>query len=125
VNEPTTVLAHCAVAGRRGPQSRRACIERKAIALVSNHERAPLDPPSNAWLGHGCDRERIRSSGLWNWRHVDEQHDPASLDELESLMTGTQAQRIIDLLARSPGLDDHEIGNALDPRRGAAVDSGR
>jgi hypothetical protein len=30
-------------------------------------------------------------------------------------MTGTQAQRTIDLLARSPGLDDDEIANALDP----------
>jgi hypothetical protein len=40
-------------------------------------------------------------------------------------MTGTQAQRVVDLLARTPGLDDDEIANALDPRRGAAVDAGR
>jgi hypothetical protein len=65
-----------------GPQSRRACIERNA--LLSNYKRAPLDPASKSWLGHGCDRERVRCSGLWNWRHVDEQYDPTFLDELES-----------------------------------------
>ena len=37
-----------------------------------------------AWLGYDCDRERVGSSGLWNWRHVDEQYDPTFLDQLES-----------------------------------------
>jgi hypothetical protein len=35
-----------------GAESRRGYIERNAIALLSNFEREPLDPPSAGWLGH-------------------------------------------------------------------------
>lgn len=72
--------------GAPGPQSLRGYIERNAIALLSNYERAVLDPPSQGWLGHLCDRERVRASGLWNSRHVDERHDPAFLGTLEMLI---------------------------------------
>ena len=45
------------------PESRRGYIERNAIALLSNFEKEPLDPPSVGWLGHSCNRERVRKSG--------------------------------------------------------------
>jgi hypothetical protein len=67
------------------PESLRGYIERNAIALLSNYNKRPLDPPSNAWLGHRCNRERVRNSGLWNSNHVDETYDPAFLDKLDEL----------------------------------------
>jgi hypothetical protein len=69
-----------------GPESERGYIERDAIALLSNFGRAPIDPPSHGWLGHRCDRERVRKSGLWNSNHVDEAYDPAFLDRFERLV---------------------------------------
>ena len=66
-----------------GPDSQRGYIERNAIALISNFGKLPLDPPSQDWLGHYCSRERVRTSGLWNSNHVDEDYDPAFLDTLE------------------------------------------
>ena len=69
-----------------GPDSCRGYIERNSIALLSNYERQPIDPPSSGWLGHYSDRERVRSSGLWNSNHVDEAYDPAFLDCLERLI---------------------------------------
>ena len=74
-----------------GPGSLRGYIERDAIALLSNYGRAPLDPPSKTWLGHDCDRERVRASGLWNWRHVDGEYDPSFLNELEALIRAGEA----------------------------------
>jgi hypothetical protein len=68
-----------------GPESRRGYIERNSIALLSNRNKAALDPPSTEWLGHHCDRYRVRESGLWNSNHVDEVYDPTFLDELERL----------------------------------------
>lgn len=69
-----------------GADSMRGYIERNAIALLSNFRSEPLDPPSESWLGHFCNRERVRTSGLWNQNHVDEQCDPAFLDALERLI---------------------------------------
>jgi len=69
-----------------GPASLRGYIERNAIALLSNHDRAPLDPPSPDWLGHHSDRERVRRSGLWNSNHVDEYPDGDFLRTLERLI---------------------------------------
>lgn len=69
-----------------GPQSDRGYIERNAIALLSNYQKPALDPASPGWLGHDCDRPRIRASGLWNANHVDEAYDPAFLDRLEQLI---------------------------------------
>ena len=65
-----------------GPGSDRGLIERSSIALLSNFEKAQLDPYSENWLGLGCDRERVRMSGLWNNNHVDEDYDPGFLERL-------------------------------------------
>jgi len=67
-----------------GPDSLRGYVETNAIALLSNFGKSPLDPPSQDWLGHFCNRERVRASGLWNSNHVDEDYDPAFLDTLEN-----------------------------------------
>jgi hypothetical protein len=75
-----------AVDDEPGPQSLRGYIERNAIALLSNFDRKPLDPPSGGWLGHYCNRERVRKSGLWNSNHVDERYDPAFPSALERLV---------------------------------------
>lgn len=71
---------------RPGPESQRGWIERNSIALLSNHGKAQLDPPSASWLGHHSSRPLVRSSGLWNQRHVEERHDAAFLDDLELLI---------------------------------------
>lgn len=80
-----------AVQDEAGPQSGRGYIERNAIALLSNYNKAPLDQPSEGWLGNDSDRERVRSSGLWNQNHVDENYDPAFLDRLDRFVS--QARR--------------------------------
>jgi hypothetical protein len=72
-----------------GPESRRGYIERNSIALLSNCNRPPLDPPSPDWLGRHCNRDLVKQSGLWNSRHVHESHDPAFLDELDRLVSST------------------------------------
>jgi hypothetical protein len=59
-----------------GPDSLRGLVERNAIALLSNYHRAPLDPPSEKWLGRSSGRDRVRESGLWNNNHVDEAWHP-------------------------------------------------
>ncbi|MAM93323.1 MAG: hypothetical protein CMI61_01570 [Parvibaculum sp.] len=69
-----------------GPGSLRGYIERNAIALLSNCAREPLDPASGNWLGRLCNRDLVRTSGLWNQNHVNEQYDPAFLDTLESMI---------------------------------------
>lgn len=76
-----------------GPGNRRGCIERNAIALLSNYNRSPLDPPSSDWLGHDCDRERVSKSGLWNSDYVDKDYDPAFLAEFEGLVGTMEAAR--------------------------------
>jgi hypothetical protein len=70
-----------------GAGSLRGYIERNAIAVLSNYNKSPLDPPSDAWLGHHCNRERVRKSGLWNSNHVDENYDPAFLTRLEEIVS--------------------------------------
>ena len=75
-----------AIEDEPGPQSLRGEIERNAIALLSNFDKEPLDPPSTRWLGHYCDRERVQRSGLWNSNHVDERYNPAFLATLERLV---------------------------------------
>jgi hypothetical protein len=69
-----------------GAESQRGCVERNAIALLSNYNKPAIDPPSPGWLGHHCDRERVRKSGLWNSNHVDEEYDPLFLDRLQHLV---------------------------------------
>ena len=75
-----------AIDDKAGPDSMRGKIERNSIGLLSNFNKPPLDPPSPQWLGHHCDRERVRASGLWNQNHVDESHDPDFLEDLERLV---------------------------------------
>jgi hypothetical protein len=73
-----------------GANSLRGGIERNAIALLSNFQKEPLDPPSEEWLGRSYDsgsRERVRRSGLWNSNHVDEPYDPAFLKRMERLVS--------------------------------------
>jgi hypothetical protein len=53
-----------------GPGSDRGIIEAGAIALLSNLDRKPIDPPSGSWLGRRSARDVIRRSGLWNVNHV-------------------------------------------------------
>ena len=67
-----------------GPQSRRQVVESNLIALLSNAQKAAIDPPSSTWLGHHSDRAAIRDSGLWNVNHVYEPYRPEGLDLLES-----------------------------------------
>ena len=62
------------------PVSHRGLIERNAIALLSGYAEPGPDAPSTDWLGHLSDRERVRSSGLWNNNRVDEDYDPSFLD---------------------------------------------
>ena len=72
-----------------GPASLRGYVEKNAIALVSNYKKPPLDPPSKRWLGHHCDRERVKGAGLWNSDYVDKPYDPAFLDQLDALVSET------------------------------------
>lgn len=69
-----------------GAHSIRGVVEQGAIALLSNLERDPLDPPSSTWLGRHSDRRLVRGSGLWNQRHVGEMPDRSFLDILEGLI---------------------------------------
>ena len=69
-----------------GPQSRRGYIERNAIALLSSYSENAVDPPSENWLGNHSPREKVKSSGLWNQKHVEENCDPRFLAKFESLV---------------------------------------
>ena len=77
-------MAEC---GRRpGPDSQRDLIERNAIALLSHARTPAADAPSSRWLGTFSDRERVRTSGLWNNNHVEENYDASFLDAMERLV---------------------------------------
>ena len=60
-------------------------IERNTIALLSRRSGG-VDPASSQWLGLTADNEKVRTSALWNVNHVDDAHDPTSLDTLEQLI---------------------------------------
>ena len=79
-------FAWLAIDDEAGPASMRGYIERNAIALLSNYGKPAIDLPSPGWLGHKCNRAKVRASGLWNQNHVDESHDPAFLAVLERLV---------------------------------------
>lgn len=79
-----------AIDDEAGRGSLRSDIERNSIALLSNYERAPLDPPSDDWLGRLCNRELVRDSGLWNSDYVDERYDPAFLNRLDQIIATTE-----------------------------------
>jgi hypothetical protein len=76
-----------AIEDEAGPESRRGYIERNSIALLSNYNKPPVDPPSSSWLGHYSNRERVTGSGLWNQNHVDEASDPGFLDSLDQIVS--------------------------------------
>jgi hypothetical protein len=69
-----------------GAAGSRGYIERNAIALLSNFDRSPIDLPSAEWLGHKCNRDRVRRSGLWNQNHVDESYEAGFLSRLEGFV---------------------------------------
>ena len=70
-----------------GPNSQRNLIERNAIALLSHARTPAADAPSSRWLGAFSDRERVRTSGLWNNNHVEENYDASFLDAMENLVS--------------------------------------
>ena len=76
-----------------GPESLRGYIERNAIALLSNYDREPIDPPSADWLGRFSDREKIAQSGLWNSNHVEDDYEPAFLNTMRQLIGSVGASR--------------------------------
>lgn len=76
-----------AVLDEPGAGSDRAVIESNAIALLSNRNRVPIDPPSSVWLGHHADRAAVRESGLWNVNHVDGSYAPAFLERFALYVT--------------------------------------
>ena len=75
-----------ATEGEPWPDSLRGYIERNSIALLSNHGREPIDPPSPDWLGHYSGREKVRLSGLWNSDYVEADYTSAFLDTMEQLI---------------------------------------
>lgn len=78
-----------------GPESLRGFIERNVIALASGLHQPVIDPPSPSWLGHHSGRDKVRRSGLWNQRHVDEIYAPGFLDVLEAAIERNANQRVI------------------------------
>jgi hypothetical protein len=74
-----------------GPSSARGFIERNAIALLSNYGRSPIDPPSSGWLGNWSTRDRVKGSGLWNNKHVDEEWSPELLTALDQCISRTSS----------------------------------
>jgi hypothetical protein len=84
-----------------GPASMRCYIERNAIALLSNYHREKLDPSSSNWLGQHCDRERVRTSGLWNNDHVDGEDDKDFLDCFEQQVRKVAGYKPIAIDTRS------------------------
>jgi hypothetical protein len=78
-----------------GPESLRGFIERNVIALASGLHEPVIDPPSPSWLGHHSGREKVRRSGLWSQRHVDENYAPGFLDVLEAAIERNANQKTI------------------------------
>ena len=62
----------------------RGLIERNLIALASGLHESVIDPPSPSWLGLYSGRDKVRRSGLWDQRHVDEKYVPNFLDVLDA-----------------------------------------
>lgn len=71
-----------------GPKSKRGCIERNAIALLSNynHRINQIDPQSPKWLGNYASNPIIAMSGLWNVDHVEDPYDSDFLENLLSIV---------------------------------------
>ena len=86
-------LLWLAVDDDAGRESLRGYVERNSIALLSNYGKEPIDSPSKSWLGHHCTRERVRLSGLWNQRHVQDEYEPVFLDTLARLIGEMEVPR--------------------------------
>ena len=71
---------------RPEPDSQRDAIERDVIALLSHARTPAANASSSRWLGAFSDRERVRTSGLWNSDHVEGSYDAAFLDVMERLV---------------------------------------
>jgi len=69
-----------------GKASSRGLLERNCIALLSNYQKIPLDPPSAGWLGLHSEIDTIRDSGLWNTDCVKEPYQPEFLGLLETFV---------------------------------------
>lgn len=78
------LVVHVPVLDPPGPQSRRAYVERNAIALLSREGRRS-DPPTPAWLGHYAPSAAISGSGLWNVAHVGELVDEGFVEVFRQL----------------------------------------
>jgi len=72
-----------------GSHEARDKLERRLIALLSNFEVEPVDPPSAGWLGHHSTRPKIRGSGLWNSDHVDVHNYDEVIDGFKKAVSGT------------------------------------
>ncbi|MDN5069050.1 hypothetical protein [Aliarcobacter butzleri] len=68
------------------PESLRGYIEKNSISLLSNFNKQALDIASPDWLGHKCDRKKVKESNLWNQNHVEESYDSNFLDKFEKLV---------------------------------------
>ncbi|SKA84684.1 hypothetical protein SAMN02745704_01802 [Paucidesulfovibrio gracilis DSM 16080] len=64
-------------------ESDRAFLEKNLIGLLSEFEKAPIDPPSKTWLGNKSPKPEIGSSGLWNSNYIEFDYDPNFLNLLE------------------------------------------
>ena len=69
------------------PNSMRACIERNAIALLSNaQETDVIDEASKSWLGNNSEWSLVQDSRLWNNKHVNEDYNPQFLCDMNKLL---------------------------------------
>ena len=50
----------------------------------------PIDPPSKSWLGHHCTPKKVRRSGLWSQKDVEDIYDPRFLCTLKKLILNPQ-----------------------------------
>ena len=75
-----------------GPDSLRGYIERNAISLLSNYRGPAVDPASDSWLGHHCNREKVQLSGLWNSNHVDGTYEATFFGTMTCLVDRVETQ---------------------------------
>ena len=75
-----------------GPDSLRGYIERNAISLLSNYRGPAVDPASDSWLGHHCNREKVQLSGLWNSNHVDGTYEATFVGTMTRLVDQVEIQ---------------------------------
>ncbi len=63
----------------------RQLVERNTIGLLSRR-RGGVEAASPQWLGLNADREKVRTSALWNVMCVDDGYDPNYLDTFARLV---------------------------------------